>query len=58
MIAATTETAMNAHSECGCRIEETDLDRLICRMSAHDAYGARPAATVCVVETVDDGDDL
>ena len=57
MIAATTETAMTTDAECGCRAGDTDLDRLIRRMSAHDAYGARPAAAFCLAEPADEGDD-
>ena len=48
---------MYTHDHCVCHAEETDLDRLICRMSAHDAYGARPAAAFCVAEPADEGDD-
>ncbi len=48
---------MTTDAECGCRAGDTDLDRLICRMSAHDAYGARPAAAFCPAEPADEGDD-
>ncbi len=48
---------MTADTEFGCCNREAELDRLICRMAAHGAYGASAAAEACDDPTAEDGDD-
>lgn len=43
--------------ETRCCAETTDLDRLLCRMSAHDSYGARETVESCFPAIEDPGDD-
>jgi len=50
------ETDMSELAEIQCCSSDTEIDRLICRMAAHDSYGASPAADPCDDRAPDDGD--
>lgn len=47
---------MSELAEIQCCSRDTEIDRLICRIAAHDSYGASPAAGDCHDRAADDGD--
>ncbi len=47
---------MNELAEIRCCSRDTEIDRLVCRMAAHDSYGANPAADDRGGRPGDDGD--
>ncbi len=50
------DTDMSEPAEIQCCSRDTEIDRLVCRMAAHDSYGASPAAGDCDDRPTDDGD--
>jgi hypothetical protein len=49
---------MNAHTGLDCCDRKADLDRLICRMVAHDSYGAIASAGTDEVHDGKERDDI
>jgi hypothetical protein len=56
MNANMTETEMNEFADGQCCTREAELDRLICRMAAHESYGATTPWCDHRERPIDEGD--